>query len=437
LKKTAILLTLCFALSALITGCGRKNEITPLVEKRSLIEQLSDDNTVELTLRFPLTESSIDAYEDVTAVDTPVLGGLFSSFNKMFYKLGTTFGLGKMRFRIHQVLPDIDPQYIKEMKITKVFFTVDDSICDTPDIDYDEHPLCKKKKNNWFKTLLNIKKEDTNFNFVKSVVLQMFPSNVIPAEDTVVSEPAMVYRGFKDMMTKTFPTLFDPEIRRRSQNSKDEENGQKKTKKELRKDKRAQNKQDRKDKREVRKQKKADKKDAKDYEDVDLEDNYDDVLFGRNKVDPIDVGRYFRNEKGVLIGQEYEDMLLIKTNDSFYLKKYINKTPTYKKYVKTMTSIQGMLFLQLKDKTVNLKIFMEDLLYDIEGHSNNIKIDSVKSCLEGDCIALEVPDVNLIDHLAGKNSVIIDTYLHVKDVPSKTFQLKGFVEFKVKVKLDY
>lgn len=452
LRVTALLLLFMM----LLTSCGKKNEITPIVGKRSLVQQMGDGDLMEVTLRFPLTESSIDAYEDVTAVDTPLLGGLFSSFNKMFYKMGTTFGLGKMKLRIHQVLPEIDDEYIKEMKITKIFFTVDDTICERPDVDFDLHPICKKKKKrNWWKTLFNFKKDETNFDFVKTAVLQMFPSDAIPAEDTVVSEPSMVYSGFDDLMAKTFPGLFDSDVRSRIRSDRDERRSEREERKAVEKACKNAGFKFNKDKVECSKEitskarrcikkggefvegkcEKTKKSDM--YTDVSNDDNYDDVFFGRNKVEPIQIGKYYRGKNEVIIGSEYDDMILIKTNDSFNLKRYIKKNEKYNKHVKSMTSIKGVLFLQLKNKTQELKLFMEELLVDIEQFEKDVKVDSVTSCLEGDCIALEVNDVNLIDHLKGKNSVMIDTYLHVKDVPSKTFQLKGFVEFKVKFKMDF
>lgn len=453
--KTRLLL---FVVILLLTACGRKNEILPIVGKKSLIQQYGDGELMEVTLRFPLTESSIDAYEDVTTVNTPVLSGVFTSFNKLFYKMGTTFGMGKMKLRIHQAIPEIDPEYIKEMKITKIFFAVDDTICQKPDINYEQNEICRKKQKNVVnRTIFNFKKDKTNFDFVKSAILEMYPSDAILSDDnsTIVSSPTVMYSGFNDLLKKTFPTLFDDEIRLRRRRSKDEVRSEEQEIKEIKNECKIAGYEFNSSKIEcslerTKKAKKCINKghvfikgkcnkklDANAYTDVDTDGEYEDVIFDNMQVKPVNIGRYYKGKEGVVIGSEYDNMILVKTSDSFNLRKFLQKNKKYEQHIQSMTSIKGVLFIELKNKMQDLRLFMEELPYEIESFEKNVKIDSVTSCLEGDCIALEINDVNLLDHLKDKNSVIIDTFLHVKDVPSKAFQLKGFVEFKVKFKLEF
>jgi hypothetical protein len=141
-----------------LSACGEKSIITPLAKPEKLVEQFGDGKHIEYTLRFPLTENSIDAYEDITRSNDPIFGGFVSSFKSAFYNMGASMGLGKKLIQIQQVIPEIDTEFVTDVRISKIFFTLDDKICEKPDIDYENHPICKHvKKKNFWRSLFNFR----------------------------------------------------------------------------------------------------------------------------------------------------------------------------------------------------------------------------------------------------------------------------------------
>lgn len=454
---------LLITLISVMTSCGRKNEITPLFENKKLVQQYGDGEHFEFNIRMPLTESSIDTYEDVTRVNSRVLGGLMSSFKSMFYNMGASMGMGKTLIHVHQVLPEIDPEYIKEIKISKVFFTIDDTVCNDPDIDFDQHPICSKiDKTGFFKNVLNLKKKKkSTFDFVKNAVIKVTPSDEVPPEDTVVTFPKFKYSSFNDMLKNAFPGIFDPEVKDSNKKDKEEKKKKKaedqeaaemrcdelvaqgilsecKVKKGLLSCLAGLKKYEQVGKYKIC-GKRKEVKDAQDnYTQVNnLNDNYDDVgLINRERYKEVEIGKYYRGKKGIIIGRENDSMMVFKTNYSYLLKKYIESHENFKKKVKEMVAIQGAVFLELKDKKSNIRDFTEEILKDIDVNMPHVKVDDIKSCLESDCISLRINEVNLVNLLKNRKSVKIKTFLDVKDVPSEAFQLKGYVEFKIKVKAD-
>jgi hypothetical protein len=459
------LVLMALILCQLFASCARKNEITPLVDARSFVDQYGDGETVTLTLRFPLTEDSIDTFDsaDVTNVDSPVLGGVLSGFKKLFYSMGTSFGLGKTKLRIQQVIPEIDPDLFKEMRIKKVFFTIDDTICDSPDIDYETNELCDRKKPGFFKNIINLSKEEkSSFDFVKNTVVQIKALEEIPLEDTIITYPKFKYSSFKDLLAKTFPTYFDEDLvdiersptfiaRLFSKKPKEVEacyasgfywNIKKAKCKKLKPKKKNLHKYYYDRVKDPRKPKHGYENTASpsqliaEDEIEDEDQDYQDSSHTIKKEKFRTIGKYYRSKKGVVVGEDQRDIIILKTNDSFALKNFIKYNEIYNKNVLTITSIRNMLFIKVKNINKDYHLFTEVLLRDIDSKRDDIRISQVTSCLISDCISLNINPINLVPVLKGKNSVMIDVFIDVKNVPSKSFQLKGYVEFEVKVKLE-
>jgi hypothetical protein len=52
------------------------------------------------------------------------------------------------------------------------------------------------------------------------------------------------------------------------------------------------------------------------------------------------------------------------------------------------------------------------------------------------CLDMEVPDVDILPMIARGNALKIDAYINANKAP-ESFQLKGFVEFEIKLKLTF
>jgi hypothetical protein len=63
-------------------------------------------------------------------------------------------------------------------------------------------------------------------------------------------------------------------------------------------------------------------------------------------------------------------------------------------------------------------------------------IDLIEECTEQTCLDLELPDVNLLPLITQGNALKVDAYINSKKAP-ESFQLEGFMEFEVKLKLSF
>jgi hypothetical protein len=64
------------------------------------------------------------------------------------------------------------------------------------------------------------------------------------------------------------------------------------------------------------------------------------------------------------------------------------------------------------------------------------KIDQIEKCEENTCLDLEVPDNDLLPLIVQGNALKVDAYLNASKAPD-SFQLEGFMEFEVKLKLSF
>jgi hypothetical protein len=446
-----------FCLSLLLlslVGCAEKSMITPLVESKSLIQQFGEDGHLVYRVRLPLTEEMIDPYEDITRSHDPLFGGLISSFRSAFYNLGASAGLGKAMVKIQQVIPDIDPELVTDVHVTKVFFTIDDKICDRHDVDFTTHPVCKNvKKKGFFSSMFNFRKKDKQtFGFIKNAIIHVTPTEEIPAEDTLVSFPDVSLSNFRQVLNNAFPHLFNKELRDERAQEKAEKKAAKLSKKQQKcEDQIEKGKEkiwDGKRCRNDRKGRIADRMQAQGEQQqasmIEIEElmrlSADARQFAFKTKDGLsyEMGKYLRgkNRNDIIWGENIDDTLVIYTNNAFELRNYLRHNSTYNNLIDELVNIRGMIFVKLKNKS-QVVYFRELLLHDDNLVRHNISVPRLDTCAEGDCITLRMNKINLVPLIKNKNSIIIDAYFDVSDIPKNVFQLRGYVEFEVKLKFNY
>ena len=60
----------------------------------------------------------------------------------------------------------------------------------------------------------------------------------------------------------------------------------------------------------------------------------------------------------------------------------------------------------------------------------------IEECSEQTCLDVKVPDVDLLPLIVKGNALKIDAYINANKAPD-SFQLEGFMEFEVKLKLTF
>lgn len=131
-----------------------------------------------------------------------------------------------------------------------------------------------------------------------------------------------------------------------------------------------------------------------------------------------------------LQGSAVGKVFIIETATPATTRKFIEKE--YKEHVVRVHTLNQSILVELKNNAVAPELFKRKLSND-SYKIDELGIGEINPCTRQFCLDLKVPDVNLVPMLKKGNGIKIDAYIDPKDVP-KSFQLKGFLEFEIKIK---
>ncbi len=157
-------------------------------------------------------------------------------------------------------------------------------------------------------------------------------------------------------------------------------------------------------------------------------DSFDDKSLVILKYDGRNPLKYLRNEKS---GKMY----ILKARRPAQTKKYLMKHPRLKNHIQSIFMLNQSLVVELKKNMVSEENFRV-LFADNNEQMDMFKIQMIEECSPETCLDLEVPDVNLLPIIIDDNSIRFDAYIDSRKTP-ESFQLKGFAEFEIKMKLDF
>jgi hypothetical protein len=141
--------------------------------------------------------------------------------------------------------------------------------------------------------------------------------------------------------------------------------------------------------------------------------------------------KYNENHKAEsLKGDEVGTINIIQTEKPNATRKYLETN--YSNYFARIHTLSNSIVVEFKKDSVLEEMFKSRLEADsLKIHE--LGIGDINPCRDNICMDLQVPNVNLIPMLKKGNALKIDAYIDPKHAP-KSFQLKGFLEFEVKLK---
>lgn len=146
------------------------------------------------------------------------------------------------------------------------------------------------------------------------------------------------------------------------------------------------------------------------------------------KYDGSDPKRYLKNNKN-------GTMYVLRAKEPAKTKKYLTKHPRFRNYFKNIHMLNETLIIELKKDPVVEEGFRV-ILSENAALMDQFKIDLIEECTMETCLDLEVTDIDLLPLIIRGNALKIDAYMNANFAPD-SFQLKGFVEFEVKLKLTF
>lgn len=146
------------------------------------------------------------------------------------------------------------------------------------------------------------------------------------------------------------------------------------------------------------------------------------------KYDGSNRDKYLKNNK-------YGVMYVLRAKEPAKTKKYLMKHPQFRNYFKQIHMLNETLIVELKKDPVVEEGFRV-ILSENAVLMDQFKIDLIEECTKDTCLDLEVTDIDLLPLIVRGNALKIDAYMNADAAPD-SFQLKGFVEFEVKLKLTF
>lgn len=131
-----------------------------------------------------------------------------------------------------------------------------------------------------------------------------------------------------------------------------------------------------------------------------------------------------------LKGDEVGTINIIQTEKPNATRKYLEDN--YGQYFSRIHTLSKSIIVEFKKDPVLEEMFKSRLAADAV-KVEELGIGDINPCRDNVCMDLQVPNINLIPMLKKGNALKIDAYIDPKHAP-KSFQLKGFLEFEVKIK---
>jgi hypothetical protein len=179
----------------------------------------------------------------------------------------------------------------------------------------------------------------------------------------------------------------------------------------------------------------------------------------RGATDIIEFLRYDRNSRSTVLNEATAtNTVVIYSPQPTRLKRFIRQNPTLNAYVKNLEVINKSLFVELKqdfeqdasqriDPAMYKELFGRETpfeskvkeftaLFEKESVGNSqVEVIKMVPCASSTCMDIKVNNQNLLPLIKQGNRLNIETMIDASRVPPRSFQLKGYIEFEVKLDL--
>ena len=177
----------------------------------------------------------------------------------------------------------------------------------------------------------------------------------------------------------------------------------------------------------------------------------------RGATDIIEFLRYDRNSRSTVLNEATAtNTVVIYSPQPIKLRRFIRQNPTLSAYVKNMEVINKSLFVELKqdfeqdaseriDPVMYEELFGRETpfkskvkeftaLFEKESEGNEqVEVLKIVPCHSSTCMDIKVNNQNLLPLIKQGNRLNIETMIDASRVPPRSFQLKGYIEFEIKL----
>ncbi len=129
-------------------------------------------------------------------------------------------------------------------------------------------------------------------------------------------------------------------------------------------------------------------------------------------------------------------MFILYTQHPVRTRNYLNAHPEFSRVIRKMEVVNRTLMVELTGGEVEREIFFA-LMERQEAEMGDLGITKVDPCKNMVCLDFKPNQENLVPLLVQGNRLRIDAMLDMRRIPPESFQLKGFVEFEIKIDTSF
>lgn len=139
-----------------------------------------------------------------------------------------------------------------------------------------------------------------------------------------------------------------------------------------------------------------------------------------------------KNRKSLMNNSDLGSIFVIYTEHAVAMQRFIRDQEEFKTVVKDVVKVGKSLIIELKGKEVATQKFFH-ILDMHETIVAGFEIKKIDECDDDICMDLKIDQTNLLPMLMRGNTLKIDTTMNLAKIPAKSFQLRGYIEFEIKI----
>jgi hypothetical protein len=157
------------------------------------------------------------------------------------------------------------------------------------------------------------------------------------------------------------------------------------------------------------------------------------IVVDTEKAKEIVLLKYDRDTKlSDTVNDKYGQIHILETTSPVKLKHFFMDQMKMKDLYKRILILENSVLVELVKDPVANELF-KDMMSEIsDDQEKRLGVTYIDTCTPQSCLEFNIPDVNLMPIALKGNAITFDAVIHAGKVP-ESFNLKGFVEFEVKI----
>lgn len=128
-------------------------------------------------------------------------------------------------------------------------------------------------------------------------------------------------------------------------------------------------------------------------------------------------------------------VFIIDTDTPVQTRRFLENYPELRDRFKRINVLNKSLLVEIENDRVLEETF-KTILSENKEELEDLGVTYIDQCTSSTCLDLNVPNLNIVPMLLKDNAIKLDAFIDAREMPD-SFQLKGLIEFELKLKLTF